>query len=207
MGILQAFVETAREALFSPTAFFKSIRPGRGVGEVLVYGVVVGWLGQLVTALYQLILNSLTGPGWTRNADLPAALRPFVAHFEGVMGFLFVALFGWLFVLLGLFIWSGLVHLALLLLGGARRGFETSFSVAAYAESAMLWGVIPFCGGIVVLVHWIVLNAIGLSEAHGISRGLALAAVFLPLFVCCCCLPGLGLGLIGGLGAAIGSLG
>lgn len=201
--MVPAFVETARDSLFSPADFFRSMMHGRGIADALLYGVLVGWLGQMVASFYQLILHSVVGSSFSGGDEIPEALRVVMSQFEGLAGFLFAALFGWFFVAVGLFIWSGLVHLALLASGGAKRDFEASFSVACYSESALLWNVVPFCGGVAAIVHWLVLNTIGLSEAHGISRGQALVAVLVPLLLCCCCIPGLGVALVGGLGAMI----
>jgi hypothetical protein len=100
------------------------------------------------------------------------------------------------------FVVAGILHLMLLLLGGARRGFEATFRVACYAHATTLLLVVPFCGAPVMMIWRIVAYVIGLAEAHQISHGKALAAVLLPLLaLCCCCL-----GIIFSLAGAIASL-
>jgi hypothetical protein len=65
--------------------------------------------------------------------------------------------------------------------------------------------VVPVCGFLAGL-YVLVLNIIGLSEAHGISRGKAAAAVLVPiLLVCCCCALGIGL-LFGGLAGVLSQI-
>jgi len=89
---------------------------------------------------------------------------------------------------IGLFLLSGIVHLALLALGGAARGFEATFRVACYSEAAALLNIIPVCGGMIAPVLMLVLLIIGVAEAHGTTRARAAAAVLLPIVLCCCCL-------------------
>ena len=104
-------------------------------------------------------------------------------------------------VTIGLFIGGGILHLCLMLVGGANRSFETTFRVACFtAGAANLFSMIPICGGIVALVYHIVLECIGLSRAHPTTTGKALMAIFLPLIVCCGLMILLGI-MLGGFGA------
>ena len=57
----------------------------------------------------------------------------------------------------------------LLALGGATRGFEATFRVAAFSQAASIFNIIPGCGGLISLVYTLVLLVIGLSEAHQIT--------------------------------------
>jgi hypothetical protein len=91
-----------------------------------------------------------------------------------------------LFVVIGLFIGSAILHLCLMLVGGANRPFETTFRVVCFtAGSANLFSMIPICGGFVALIYSIVLECIGLSRAHQTTTGKALMAIFLPMVACC----------------------
>jgi hypothetical protein len=89
-------------------------------------------------------------------------------------------------VILGLFIWSGLVHLVLMLLGGATFGYEATLRTIAYAQgSAAPLGVIPFCGGLISGLWGLVAAVIGLAEMQEISIGKSAAAILIPVIVCC----------------------
>ena len=73
-----------------------------------------------------------------------------------------------------------------MIIGGAKQPFETTFRVVCFgggSVSPLL--VIPFCGGLVVLVWKIVVYSIGLARAHETATGRAVLAVLLPLIVCC----------------------
>jgi hypothetical protein len=85
-----------------------------------------------------------------------------------------------------LFVSAAITHVMLILLDGARNGFEATMRVAAYANgSTALWNLVPVCGGLIGGIWTIVITVIGLSRAHEISTGKALAAVLLPLLACC----------------------
>src|SRR5438046_9139617 len=69
-----------------------------------------------------------------------------------------------LFIVIGLFIGSGIVHLCLMIVGGANKPFETTFRVIAFSQgSAGPLPIIPFCGGVVSCVWAILLYGIVLA--------------------------------------------
>jgi hypothetical protein len=93
-----------------------------------------------------------------------------------------------LIVLVVLFIWSGIVHLTLTLLGGANRGFSATLRVMCYAQTSQIAVIVPIVGGVISFVWRLVLEIIGLSQAHKTDPWKAALAVFLPLLLCCLCL-------------------
>ena len=89
-------------------------------------------------------------------------------------------------VILGMFIASGIIHLCLMIVGGARKSFETTFRVVCFSSgSTSLLSMIPFCGGMISAVWNIVVEIIGLARSHEIDTGKAALAVLLPIIVCC----------------------
>jgi hypothetical protein len=89
-------------------------------------------------------------------------------------------------VALGLFICGAIIHLCLMLFGGASRPFETTFRVFGYAVgAAYLFCLVPACGGLVALVYLVVLTTIGLARAHQTTTGKALMAILSPIILCC----------------------
>src|SRR5205085_7934351 len=90
------------------------------------------------------------------------------------------------FIVIGLFIGSAIVHLCLMLVGGANQSFETTFRVLAFSHgSTGPLQIIPLCGGLISGVWAVVCTCIGLASAHETDTGRAVLAVFLPLIVCC----------------------
>jgi hypothetical protein len=103
----------------------------------------------------------------------------------GIGSVLFVVLIP-LAIMVVLFIGSAIVHLCLMIVGGANQSFETTFRVLAFTHgSTGPLQMIPVCGGVVAGVWALVCNCIGLARAHETDTGRAVLAVFLPLIVCC----------------------
>jgi hypothetical protein len=91
-----------------------------------------------------------------------------------------------LFIVIVLFIWSGLAHLCLMICGGANQSFETTFRVFAFSQgSAGPLQIIPLCGGLISGVWAVVCMCFGLASAQETDTGRAVLAVFSPLIVCC----------------------
>jgi hypothetical protein len=175
--------------LTSPTEFFRSMPVTGGIGEPLLYALIIGYAGLVIAALYDFVLESVMGSAFTRfgggESDAIAGLMPYL---QGGIGFGLRLIFGPVMLAVGLFLLAGIVHLALLALGGAARGFEGTFRVVCYTEAAALLNIIPACGSLIGGIVMLVLMIIGISEAHGTTRGRAAAAVLLPIVLCCCCL-------------------
>jgi hypothetical protein len=186
---VNALVETTRRALAEPVSFFRTMPTSGGIGSPLLYAVVLGWLGLVASSLYGAVFQSIVGHGLSPLAERPE-FAPILTLVEGWGGFAFQVVFGAIFVLVGLFIGSGVCHLMLLLLGGAQRDFEASFRAVCYAQAPSVLLVIPFCGQPIALVWTLVLYVIGLAEAHRIGYGKSAAAVLLPIALLCCCCAG-----------------
>jgi hypothetical protein len=108
-------------------------------------------------------------------------------------------------IILGLFIWSGILHVFLMMVKGTKAGFEATFRVVSYSYGTNVLNIIPFCGGIIAWVWSIVLSIIGLKEAHETSGGKAAFAVLFPFLLCCGLAVAVGLLMMGVIAASIGA--
>jgi hypothetical protein len=122
------------------------------------------------------------------------------------IGMAAVAIVSPFLIIFGLFLWSGFLHLLLMLVRGAKNGFEATFRVVSYANGANLFLAIPFCGGMIALIWTMVISIIGLKEAHGTSGGKASFAVLFPLILCCGLAMLVVLMIIGAAAASIGTM-
>jgi hypothetical protein len=186
IGIVAGLTETTQQVLTSPEAFFRGLSPRASIGDPLFYGVIVGYIGLVAAAVYNAVFNATLGSAFNNLADRPELAR-FMPVVHGGLGLAVNLILGPIVVAVGLFVWAGILHLMLLLLGGGARGFEASFRAIAYSSASSLFQIIPLCGGLVGGVYGFVLMIIGLSAAHGDSKGKAAAAVLIPLVLCCCC--------------------
>ena len=205
IGFVNAIVETTQQVLFRPSDFFARMPTAGGVGGPLLYGVIVGYVGLVAQALYGLVFNSMLGPGlmrFGRHGEF-ARLAPFLHSGMTFAGQLVLGPIG---IVIGLFVAAGLLHVFLMLLGGANRDFETTFRVVSYSHAVSLLNLVPLCGGLIGAVWWIVVAATGLTAAHQTSQGKAIAAVLLPILIVCCCCGLVAFMVFGGIASVLGHL-
>lgn len=176
LGFFKAFVDTARVLLMKPSEAFVLMKREGGLTDPLLFALIGGCAGTIVSALFQIGLQSILGAGGSDNVIVMFGMG-------AVVGFLLLTP---LFMAAGIFIGSAILHLCLMLLGGANKPFETTFRVVCFScGAAYLFSIIPFCGGYITPIYNIVLNCIGISRAHETTMGKAVLAVLLPLIVCC----------------------
>jgi hypothetical protein len=177
-GFFNAFIETLSMVLIRPAEAFSIMKREGGLGEPLIYALIGGCVGGIVAFLFSLGFQSF-GLFTDRHNNGLAAI------FGMGIGSAMVILVP-LFIVIGLFIGSAIVHLCLMIVGGANQSFETTFRVLAFSHgSAGPLQIVPVCGGLISGVWAIVCTCIGLARAHDTDTGRAVLAVFLPLIVCC----------------------
>lgn len=176
VGFLKALFDTWVQTVFNPVQFFSKMPPEGGMGGPLLYGFIMSEISLLVAMMWQGM--SLFVPSFVERGGMEYLGAP-------IAGMTFIFFISPILVLVGLFLSSAILHLCLLIVGGARQSFETTFRVVCFATSAQLWSLVPFCGGFVAGIWNLVLQIIGLRESHDISTGRAALAVFLPAIVCC----------------------
>jgi hypothetical protein len=177
-GFFNAFIETLVMVLTRPGEAFTVMKREGGLGEPLIYALIGGCLGGIVSLLFSLGLHSV---GFF--ADRHDTFAAMVGMGAGSAAFIVLVP---LFVVIYLFIFSAIFHLCLMIVGGANQSFETTFRVIAFSQgSTGPLQMIPVCGGFIALVWWLVCNCIGLARAHETDTGRAVLAVLPPLIVCC----------------------
>jgi len=207
IGLGTALIETTKEVLTGPGGFFGRMPVTGGIGSPLLYGVILGYLGILIQAVYSSILQLVGGFGAGAFSGGPFGDQPelarFMEIFEGWGGIIGQVVFGPFSIVIGLFVAAGIIHLMLLLLDGAGQGFEATFRVLCFSHAANVLAVVPLCGGFLAGVYGIVLWIIGLAAAHRIPAWKAAVAVLLPIVLCCCCcLVGVGM-MAGGIASMV----
>jgi hypothetical protein len=177
-GFVNAFTETLVMVLTKPVEAFQIMRTEGGFGDPLLYALIGGSLGFIVYCLLTIALQSV-GMFASRN-------NPFAAMFGAGIGMVFFIILAPLFVAVTVFIAAAVMHLCLMLVGGAKKSFETTFRVICFATgSAQPLLIIPFCGGLISGIWGIVVECIGLAHGHETDTGRAVLAVLLPVIVCC----------------------
>ena len=176
-GLFNAFIETLQIVLSKPSTAFTTMKREGGLGDPLLYAIIGGTVGIVFAVTYNFVLRSFAPFGDRHGA---------LAHLFGGLGWIILLILAPVFVVIGTFIGSAILHVCLMIVGGAKQSFETTFRVICFAEgSASPLLVIPFCGGLIAGIWKIVLYCIGLARAHETDTGRAIIAVLLPLIICC----------------------
>ncbi len=173
--------ETAKLCMMQPSYAFRIMWQYGGVGSPLLFGIsglAIGSFGQLLWNIPLVVIVSLAGnqgQGGPETAGL-IGLQVGMQIGQAVAGVGFGAV--------ALFIGAAIIHVCLMMVGGAKQGYETTFRVLAYSQGATAWlNAIP-CGALVAVVWVFVQEIIGLAEAHEIPASKAALAIFLPVIVC-----------------------
>jgi len=179
LGFFKAWFDTVSLLITKPSEAFTMMRPEGGLTDPLLFGLIGGCAGGIVSIIFQGLFQSIPGIAGRNDAFNSLGVGVWVV-------LLIYAVLMPLLVTVGMFIGAAILHLCLMLVGGANRSFETTFRVVGFtAGAANLFSMIPICGGIIAFVYHIVLQCIGLSRAHPTTTGKALMAIFLPMIVCC----------------------
>ena len=177
LGLVKAFIDTVVLLLTKPADAFGMMKTEGGLIDPFLFALIGGCIGMIVSFVFQIGFHSL---GFAANRDLLGmgmGMSTGIAFGLVAMPIMFV---GWLFV------WSGILHLCLMMVGGAKKPFETTFRVVCFSSgSAYLFAVVPICGRIAAPIYNIVLQCMGLARAHETDTGKAVMAVLLPIIVCC----------------------
>lgn len=179
LGPGTAMARTIFQVVFAPGTAFREMKQAGGWGEPLGFALLVGsvaiWAAQLWDMLTRSLLVGLTG---TTPEEVAAA---------NLQEILF-ALLAPVLVLAVTFFVAAVVHVLLLMLGGAPHPYETTFRVICYTWSAGIFNLVPVCGVLIAAIWRIVVQIIGIREAQEVPTGRAAAAVLIPIVVACFCL-------------------
>jgi len=191
LGFLGPLFETFKESCFNPSQFFEKLPVKGGIGNPLLYALIMGFIGMIFQVTYSQMFSQMFDftkwlPPMSRSFDYDfVELNRRIQSYSNVFS-LFIFPFA---ATAGFFIWSGIVHLLLTMFGWKKHDYESSFRIVTYSEGPAFFRIIPFVGDIVAPVWQLVLTVIGISKVHKVSIGKAILVVILPavlLCVCCC---------------------
>ena len=174
LGFGNALVATIGMVITRPNEAFTVMKREGGLGDALLFTIILGVLGMIATFGFAFALPAI-GLGAGGMGDM-----------LGLGASAAFLLFAPVAMVLGIFIGGAIIHVCLMLLGGANRSFETTIRVLCYAGgSANVFVLVPICGTTIASVVALVLDCIGLARAHQTDTWRPVAAVLLPLVVCC----------------------
>ena len=179
-GFFPGLFKTLKDVLFTPSDFFRKMAVTGGLTEPLLFALIVGMTGLLFLYLWDILFyDSLHNfvISEFRAASERGMLRDY--------GFSYFSVLTPFSLIVALFLASGSLHLLLLMVRGAKGGFEATFRVVCYSISPLVFLVMPVCGMPITSLWIITLAIIGLKEAHETSGGKAAVAVLFPFIFFC----------------------
>lgn len=148
---------TTRLAISAGPRLAAMLRPEPALKEALAYLAVSAWIGSVVPLLFSLAVAALDA------AATGTAIGGVLGRSGGtglaLQGFFFLIAPGYAIVVAG-------IAAALSAIPGGRSDrsrFRRHLEILAYAGGSLAFGLIPFCGGVVSYVLWIVQGAQGVA--------------------------------------------
>jgi hypothetical protein len=180
-GLLPAFFDTLTLFVTRPAEAWARVKERGDSTSPLLFGIAVCWLSM---ALQGILFRFIAVP------MMPGFLGRRFGMMSGFGGAGLIArlIVGPFVIAIALFIGAAILHLCCMLVGAlqnSRSGFEGSLRAVCYSEVSSLASIIPLVGGLIAIVWWIVLAVQGVERLHRTTSGKALAAVVIPVIVCC----------------------
>ena len=156
---VQTFIATVQTVVLRPVDFFRGILRRGDLINPLIFAIICYEVSAILGGLLRLV-------GIGAN--------------QGFGSFIASIILAPIFAAIGLFIFSGILHLLMMLIVGSRNsGFEATFRVVAYAAVTSLVSWIPLIGWILSL-YGIYLGIVGIREMHNTTTGKAALVVLIP---------------------------
>ena len=180
------FWRTTKEVFGEPNLMFRRMRRIGGISNPFWFACLGGMVGAFASMIYQLLMQGAlvaimgAGGGGGLGPEEAGMMMGQSLCFS-VLGLVFTPVI----IIIALLVGAGITHLMLMIVGGERQPFETTFRVYAYAYGATaLFALIPLCGGYLQWIVNLVYVIIGVAAAHETSGGKAALAVLLPTLLC-----------------------
>jgi hypothetical protein len=232
LGFGQALRETWRGVCFGPTRFFSRMpRTGGYEGPVLylIIGNFVSTLAVMIPMMVGTLMLGAQSAGGSMGGMDPQLLKALAS--SGIGGGIAQLVFSPIVAILAAFVSGGMMHLGLMVTGGAKNGFEATLRAYCYQAGSFAYfnvlalplglagvligasqgppgilvgmyaGQAPF--GLLALFWGLPVLVIGLREAHETTTLRALGFLLIPLVIGCCC----GIAYVGIIAAVISGRG
>jgi hypothetical protein len=172
LGLWQGIYQTLKAVLFSPEKLFRTLTYKGGIKEPLAFGLLVACLGAMIGFFWEFLILS---------GGLLSLAYPLFGQLTAALIFLLVIVIIPVLVTFVMFIYSGILHLLLCILGAGQNGFEATFRVVSYSQAAQVWALIPFLGGPIAGIWQLIVQIIGLREIHETSYLRVIIAFMIPV--------------------------
>lgn len=175
---IQSLFQTALLVCFKPSVAFSQMNRSGSLWYPIRYSLFCLLIGFCGTVFWQ----GVGALAWM-NYSSPAA-SDFQIALISLAGFAAVMLcvVAPLMATLGNLMVAGILHICLIIAGGSRYPFATSFRIACYTQSSLLlWLLFIPLGELAVGIWNVVLQIFAIHRAHEVPMGRAVLAAVLPM--------------------------
>ncbi|MBW2130716.1 MAG: zinc-ribbon domain-containing protein [Deltaproteobacteria bacterium] len=171
LGYWKGLYDLSRGVLFSPGLLFQEMSARGSLKDSLGFGLLFGSVGAMFGIFWQFLV--IWGKILPYTEDLPG---------QEILGLLFIGALITvpLWVTIGMFLASGVLHACLWIVGGGSKGFEGTFRVIALSQAAGICQVIPFFGGAVGGIWRLAVRIVGLKKIHRTTYPRVILAFLIP---------------------------
>jgi hypothetical protein len=169
---VRSFVDTVRRVILSPRVFFRGM-PRRGIFlNPLIFAAVCALIGVLMSGIFQKVAQTLV-----------AQALPGMKIFTVKTGFVLSVTYGFLGIMIGLVVITGIYALLFRLIGGRYYGgLEGTFRVLCYVQVVLLVVWLPLVN-VLALIYALQLGIFGFAEVHTTTYRRAALIVALPILL------------------------
>jgi hypothetical protein len=193
-GLFGRWWGTVKEVLLNGRAFHgasaQSDDPWPSVTFAMTTGAFVGLVQGLFVAILYGAIGGIGALGVGSKGGRGAGGGAAVFGVLAAMGIAAAILMPIFYVIGGLvvpWIFGGLNHLALAMLGGTSRAYSSTVRITGYTTAAWVSLCVPGVGGLIAIVLIVMSMALGLDETHKSGMGKAIAAAIIPFILVCLC--------------------
>jgi hypothetical protein len=189
VGWFAGLFETWKRTLFTPQAFWASVKPNGSWTDALLYAWILVAVGLLVSLPFSALGLGALGSQSVLDQlqQLPPEVRSSLR--KAMAGAWTGKLVSFFLYPLILILWAAIQHLFCMLFGVAKNGYFATFRVLAYSAAPSVFSGLP-CISVLCGLYVMVLAILGLSSVQEASLGRATAAVLAPFVFLCCCVGG-----------------
>jgi len=172
-GDLALLWKEFKQVLFSPAHFF-SETVQTSIKDAFVFGIITGSIGSMFSLFWKLFLLEEKFPSVIsalKNADYFGSINTII-----FFSFLIIPII----VALGIFTYSILLHIFLVLFGAGKKGLEYTLFVVCYSQAPEVFCLFPMLGSIVASVWRIYIQILGLKYVHETSYTRVILSFIVP---------------------------
>lgn len=160
LGFFPGLFQTVKRVMLTPVEFFSGLTVGEGFGQPMAFYLLIMEVPALAMVLW--LMSGLFPQAQGEAGGL------FHVGLTGIGSLTFLIVFP-VFMLINLFLSSGLYHLLLIGFGEGSAGFEGTFRVVCYSAAPMVLALVPVFGMWVGGIWQLVCIFFGFKFVHGMN--------------------------------------